>query len=163
MKMPLVFAALTALFWGLYGPSLGQSRGALGSPFKPYLLIGVAYLVLGVGGGIAGMLWKGDSFTFAGSGSMWGLIAGALGALGAFTLTLAMFSGGSSFPHVVMTIVFGGAVSVSALTALSAGSRPSAGLLIGMLVTLVGLGLVAYHTPHAPPPARPSTAASGHE
>lgn len=151
MRLPLIFAALTALFWGLYGPSLGQSRGALGSPFKPYLLIGVAYLVLAIGGGLAGMVWKGDSFDFSGSGTTWGLLAGALGALGAFTLTLAMFSGGSSFPHVVMTIVFGGAVSVSALTAVATGGRPTSGLWLGMAVTLVGLGIVAYNTPHAAP------------
>lgn len=154
MKLPILFAVLTALFWGLYGPSLGQSRGALGSPFKPYLLIGVAYLVLGIGGGLAGMLWKGDNFDFSGAGSMWGLLAGALGALGAFTLTLAMFSGGSSFPHVVMTTVFGGAVTVSAVTAVLSGGRPSSGLWLGMAVTMVGLGIVAYHTPHAPPTTR---------
>jgi hypothetical protein len=155
MKMPILFAALTALFWGLYGPSLGQSRGALGSPFKPYLLIGVAYLVLGIGGGLAGMMWKGDSFDFGGAGSMWGLFAGALGAAGAFTLTLAMFSGGSGFPHVVMTIVFGGAVSVSAATSVLTGGKPSPGLWLGMVVTLIGLGIVAYNTPHAPAPTRP--------
>ena len=42
MKNPVLFALLTALCWGLYGPVLGQARSALASPFKPYLAIGVA-------------------------------------------------------------------------------------------------------------------------
>ena len=42
MKLPIVFAVLTALFWGMYGPALGQARAGLGSPFKPYVAIGVA-------------------------------------------------------------------------------------------------------------------------
>ena len=44
MRYPVLFALLTALFWGLYGPALGQARSALLSPFKPYVAIGFAYL-----------------------------------------------------------------------------------------------------------------------
>src|SRR4051812_30251030 len=116
MKYPVLFAILTAIFWGTYGPVLAESRTFLKSPFKPYVAIGIAYLVWGIGGGLLGMLYKGDDFSFSGAGVRWGLIAGSLGAFGALTLTLAMFSGGK--PYVVMPIVFGGAVTVSALTAL---------------------------------------------
>ena len=28
MKLPVIFALLTALFWGMYGPVLGLSRQA---------------------------------------------------------------------------------------------------------------------------------------
>ena len=113
MRYPILFALLTALFWGLYGPVLAQSRSMLLSPFKPYVAIGGAYLVWGILGGLVGMWFKHDSFTFTGSGTMWGFAAGSLGAWGALTLTLAMFTGGTGMPHVVMPIVFGGAVTVS--------------------------------------------------
>src|SRR6187402_1492132 len=93
---PIIYAALTALCWGLYGPTLAQSRTYLKSPFKPYVAIGVAYLVWGIVGGLVGMAYKKEAFNFTGAGMGWGLAAGTLGAWGALTLTLAMFSGGST-------------------------------------------------------------------
>lgn len=167
MKYPVLFALLTALCWGLYGPALGQARSALLSPFKPYLAIGVAYLIWGIGGGIVGMLYKGDAFTFSGQGNLWGLIAGTLGAWGALTLTLAMFSGGAAMPQVVMPIVFGGAVTVSAITSIvsSHGTvKTSPWLWVGVVGIFISILLVAYNTPHAgphpPPGAKPPGAAS---
>jgi len=71
MKYPILFALLTALCWGLYGPVLAQARSALLSPFKPYVVIGVAYLIWGILGGLIGMWFKNDSFSFSGAGSMW--------------------------------------------------------------------------------------------
>src|SRR5690606_25322645 len=85
-------------------------------PFKPYVAIGVAYLMWGILGGLIGMWYRNDAFSFTGAGSLWGLIGGSLGAWGALTLTIAMFSGGK--PHTVMPIVFGTAVTVSALAAI---------------------------------------------
>ncbi len=163
MKYPVLFALLTAFFWGFYGPALGQARSALLSPFKPYLMIGIAYLVWGVGGGIAGMLYKGDSFALTGSGTLWGFIAGTLGALGAFTLTLAMFSGGTAIPQVVMPIVFGGAVTVSAFAAVWATRgqvETSPWLWVGVAGIFLSILLVAYHTPHAVPHKPPAQSAA---
>lgn len=161
MKYPVLFALLTALCWGLYGPALGQARSALLSPFKPYVAIGVAYLVWGIGGGIAGMLYKGDAFNFSGSGSLWGFIAGTVGAWGAFTLTLAMFSGGTAMPQVVMPIVFGGAVTVTALVSAwvaRAEVRTSPWLWVGVVGMFICIVLVAYNTPHAAPHQPPAAA-----
>ena len=76
MKYPIIFALLTALCWGLYGPVLGYSRSQLASPFKPYVAIGIAYLIWGVLGGLIGMYFKGDDFSFSGAGAKWGMIAG---------------------------------------------------------------------------------------
>jgi len=160
----LVFAALTALFWGCYGPALALSRTGLGSPFKPYFLIGVAYLAISVAGGALGMAIKGDVFSFTGAGAVWGFAAGSLGALGALSLTFAMFSGGSRVPHVVMSIVFGGAVSVTALITLlrlrqhGESHHTSPWLWIGMLVVAVGTILVTLNTPAERPPGQPSSA-----
>lgn len=153
MRYPILFALMTAVFWGLYGPALGQARSALLSPFKPYFAIGVAYLVWGVVGGMIGMRLNADSFAFSGPGITWGFVAGTLGAWGAMTLTLAMFTGGTAMPYVVMPTVFGGAVTVTALVSLAQlqGRAVSPWLYIGILIVGIGIVIVAYNTPHAPP------------
>lgn len=160
MKYPVMFAVLTAIFWGTYGPVLAESRTFLKSPFKPYVAIGIAYLVWGIGGGVLGMLYKQDNFSFTGPGALWGLAAGSLGAFGALTLTLAMFSGGK--PYVVMPIVFGGAVTVSALVSVwkdYGHVQVSPMLWVGVIGIVVCATIVAYNTPHVPP-AAPAKAAS---
>lgn len=167
MKLPILFAVLTALFWGCYGPALALSRGALGSPFKPYAMIGVAYLLWAIVGGVGGMAYKGDAFSFTGAGVRWGFIAGSLGAWGALTLTLAMFSGGNKAPHVVMPIVFGGAVTVTAIVGLlrEQGALAEVGehqwLWVGVVLVACGAVIVAIHTPQeAPRPAPPAAASA---
>jgi uncharacterized membrane protein len=166
MKLPVIFALLTALFWGLYGPVLGLARAAEQNPFKPYLLIGVAYLIWGVLGGAAGMAYTKAPFAFSGSGVTWGFIAGSLGAFGALTLTLAMFSFvGKPRPEIVMPIVFGGAVTVTAISNLvlsrqQAGAHsPSVWLWVGMVIVAAGIVTVAYNTPHVAPPKKTSATA----
>ena len=165
MKLPVIFALLTALFWGLYGPVLGFARAAENNPFKPYLLIGVAYLVWAIVGGAAGMAYTKAPFAFSGAGLTWGLISGSLGAFGALTLTLAMFSfEGKPRPEIVMPIVFGGAVTVTALTNLaisrnSPGAHPtSPWLWIGITGMAVCIVIVAYNTPHVAPKKSAPTA-----
>lgn len=158
--LPIVFAVLTAIFWGTYGPVLAESRTFLKSPFKPYVAIGIAYLVWGIGGGVIGMLYKKDNFSFTGPGALWGLAAGTLGAWGALTLTLAMFSGGK--PYVVMPIVFGGAVTVSALVSVwkeSEHTTVNPLLWVGIAGIVICAAMVAYFTPHAAPPSSKSSPA----
>lgn len=157
MRYPILFALLTAVFWGLYGPALGQARSALMSPFKPYFAIGIAYVVWGVAGGLAGMRLNGEAFSFSGPGVGWGFIAGSLGAWGAMTLTFAMFTGGTAMPYVVMPIVFGGAVTVTALVSAVQARAASPWLWLGIAVVAIGIVLVAYNTPHVAP-ARPGPA-----
>ena len=151
MRYPILFALLTGLFWGLYGPALAQARSALASPFKPYFAIGIAYLVWAIVGGLVGMRLNADTFAFTGSGMSWGFAAGSLGAWGALTLTLAMFTGGTAMPHLVMPIVFGGAVTVSAVVALSQAESVNPWLWAGIAVVGIGIVMVAYNTPHAAP------------
>ena len=64
--LPFVFALGTAMCWGLYGPTLGVARLADvdHSPFKPYVGIGIAYVIIAVVGGLIGMWYKGDNFVF---------------------------------------------------------------------------------------------------
>lgn len=157
MKYPILFALGTAICWGLYGPTLGKARAADLSPFKPYVSIGVAYLVWAIAGGLIGMWYKGDTFSFTGSGSAWGFAAGTLGAWGAFNLTLAMFSGGGAMPHIVMPVVFGGAVSVAAIVSVvSMGGTEKANpmLWVGIIGMAICIIIVASNTPHAAPPGK---------
>lgn len=163
LLFPVMFALATALFWGLYGPVLAKARTAEGSPFKPYVMIGIAYLVIGVLGGVVGMKLNGDSFSLSGAGVKWGLAAGALGALGALTLTYCMFTGGNRVPHAMMPIVFGGAVAVTALySILSSGGRLHATpmLWVGIVGMLVCVVIITTNTPHPAPPAKPSAPAA---
>lgn len=166
----ILFAALTAFFWGVYGPALGFARSGAKppspdywSPFKPYLFIGLAYLVWGcIGGAIIMKAVFNDTFSFSGShqaAAKWGFLAGSLGAFGALTLTFAVvnaFKAGSS-PALVMPIVFGGAVTVTAITTyILISGNPNlhvewVPLGIGMVLVLVGIVLVAKYSPHAPP------------
>ena len=115
--MPIVFALLTAACFGLYGHALAEARAGLQSAFKPYFAIGLAYLVWATVGGSIGMRLNGDEMSFGGAGLTWGFITGTLGAWGALTLTLAMFTGGTAMPHIVMPIVFGGAAIMAGLGA----------------------------------------------
>ncbi len=158
--LPIIFAMCTAICWGLYGPTVANARSPekLWSPFKPYVFIGVAYLVLACGGGLVGMKISNDSTTFSGPQSpaaIWGFAAGTLGAIGALCLTSAMLSfTGPPKPQLVMPIVFGGAVSITAIVSiiqLRAASTVSPWLWVGMVTVVIGIVLVAYNTHHGGP------------
>ena len=158
--IPIVFAMCTALCWGLYGPTVANARSVTKewSAFKPYVFIGVAYLVLACGGGLLGMKLNNDPPSFTGTQSpaaIWGFAAGTLGALGALCLTSAMLSfQGPPKPQLVMPIVFGGAVSITALVSVLQSRdafSASPWLWVGMAAVIVGIVLVAYHTPHGGP------------
>lgn len=180
MLIPILFALGTAIFWGCYGPTIGNAQTPRvdgrpllppdgWSPFKPYVFIGVAYLVIGIIGGLVMMKVKGDSFSYTGTHfapAKWGFLAGTLGAFGALCLTTAMMtSRGNAL--LVMPIVFGGAVSVTALVSawmLRGHTTISPMLWLGMLLVAVGVVTVAMNTPHghgAPKPA-PSDASTPH-
>ncbi len=175
MLVPILFALGTAVFWGCYGPTIGNAQaprvdGApLWSPFKPYVFIGIAYLVIAIFGGLVMMSLKGDSFNFTGvhfATAKWGFLAGLLGAFGALCLTSAMMtSKGNAL--LVMPIVFGGAVSVTAIVSmikLHAGTNVSPLLWVGMALTVAGVVLVAMNTPHghaATKPAAPAILSDG--
>ncbi|MGD9855094.1 MAG: hypothetical protein AB7U20_09115 [Planctomycetaceae bacterium] len=171
MLVPIVFAAMTALFWGAYGPALGNAQTRVAPPegwssFKPYMFVGLAYLVLGVGGGVLGMMAKGDTFSYAGEHFLpakWGFLAGAVGALGALSLTTAMMTSKGN-AALVMPIVFGGAVTVNALISafrFRGHTNLSPMLWLGMAIVAVGIVIVARNAPHqAPKP--PSSAGDAH-
>lgn len=181
MLIPILFAVGTAIFWGCYGPTIGNAQTPRvdgrpllppegWTPFKPYVFIGIAYLVIAIAGGLMMMKVKGDSFNYTGTHfptAQWGFLAGTLGAFGALCLTTAMMtSRGNAL--LVMPIVFGGAVSVTAIVSairLYGHTTISPMLWIGMLLTVIGVVIVAMNTPHAhaPAPVKTTTQAESSE
>jgi len=166
MLIPILFAIGTALFWGCYGPSIGNATAPkvdgrpLWSPFKPYVFIGLAYLVIAIIGGLIMMKVKGDNFDYTGrqfATAKWGFIAGCFGAAGACCLTAAMMlSRGNAL--LVMPIVFGGAVSVMAIVSvvrLGSSVTISPYLWIGLALNISGVVMVAKNTPHGHGPVHP--------
>ncbi len=153
----IVCALLVALCWGMYGPTLSNARSPSKEwgPFKPYVFIGVAYLVIAIIGGSLMMKFAfNDNFDFTGKyypAMKWGFLAGCLGALGALALTFSLTKAGGQ-PAYVMPIVFGGAVTVNAIAAYlkfqDADISPM--MWVGMMLVAVGICLTAYHTPHGP-------------
>ena len=165
--LPVIFAICTALCWGMYGPTIGNAQSKMWSPFKPYVFIGIAYLVLAIIGGLIAMQIKGDTFSYSGAHfapAKWGFLAGCLGALGALFLTSAMMtSKGNAL--LVMPIVFGGAVSVTAVFSawrLRGHVTISPMLWVGMALVIAGVIIVARNTPHghAKPAASPDSHAT---
>lgn len=163
--LPVIFALCTALCWGMYGPTIGNAQSKMWSPFKPYVFIGVAYLVLAIAGGLGAMYFKGDTFSYSGEQfppMKWGFLAGLLGALGALFLTSAMMtSKGNAL--LVMPIVFGGAVSVTALYSVFVkfkGQPIDYRLWLGMALVVTGVILVAVFTPHGHGSKKPDQAAA---
>ena len=147
-------------FRDLHGTVLGHVRSddrkrpiEMWSPFKPYVFIGIAYLVLAIIGGLIAMQIRGDTFSYSGAHfapAKWGFLAGCLGALGALFLTSAMMtSKGNAL--LVMPIVFGGAVSVTAIFStwkLREHVTISPMLWVGMALVIIGVIIVARNTPH---------------
>jgi hypothetical protein len=122
-----VFALCTALFWGTYGPLLKSGHEAMGADhgrMRPFICVGLAYLLVAIIGPIVAMYGLGvdrgeglfHHWTFR--GIVWSTIAGAVGALGAFTLLIALGAGGPTSALYVMPIVFGCAPVVSSLTSM---------------------------------------------
>lgn len=167
LLIPILLALGTALCWGMYGPAIANARSTgkppEWSPFKPYVFIGVAYLVIAIIGGLVAMKLKGDTFHFSGTHAAarnWGFIGGSLGAAGALFLTSAVvYSKGNT--ALVMPIVFGGAVTVNGLVSwnkfrTNTDITISSYLWVGMALVFAGVVLVAINTPHGPPKKKPA-------
>ena len=163
--MWLAFALMTVATWGLYGiflhtGQLGMADPALGR-YKAFLFVGIAYFLTAVLAPLAILLIKGAAWSLPVKGMTWSLLAGLVGAAGAFCVLLAFGAGGT--PPVVMTIIFAGAPNVNAIVAISL--HPPAGgwkgiplpFFAGILLAAIGGGLVTLYKP-APSPKPAITA-----
>lgn len=162
----LFFALVTVGCWGLYGAFLHSGQTGMQDPvhgrYKAFLCVGIAYFLTAVLAPLAVLLLKGASWTFAPSGVLWSLLAGIVGAAGAFSVLLAFGAKGS--PAVVMSIVFAGAPVLNAIYSLAL--HPPAGgwaklplpFVLGIALAAVGGCLVSLYKPA--PAKRPAPTAS---
>ena len=159
----LVFALMTVVSWGLYGVFLHTGQLSMADPvsgrYKAFLFVGVAYFLTAVLAPLLVLKLSGAAWTFPAKGMAWSLLAGTVGAIGAFCVLLAFGAKGS--PAVVMSIVFAGAPIVNALASIA--MHPPAGgwssfrwpFVLGMVLAAVGGCLVTLYKP-GPPPAKPA-------
>jgi drug/metabolite transporter (DMT)-like permease len=159
----LAYSLMTVLAWGLYGVFLHTGQTSMGDPvngrYKAFLFVGVAYFITAVLAPLAMLIFAGASWNLPARGVWFSLIAGIVGAAGAFGVLLAFGAKGS--PAVVMSIVFAGAPVINA--AVSLWVHPPAGglqsirwqFLAGILMAAVGGCLVTLYKP-GPSPAKPT-------
>ena len=152
----LAFSLMTVVSWGVYGILLHTGQMAMGDPingrYKAFLFVGVAYLLTAVLAPLVVLMANGASWQMPGPGIVWSLVAGVMGAVGAFCVLLAFGAKGS--PAVVMSIVFGGAPVVNAIVAVAL-HPPAGGLagvqwpfVLGILMAAAGGCLVTLYRPH---------------
>ena len=156
----LIFALITVFSWGVYGVFFHTGQMGMQDPvngrYKAFLFVGIAYFLTAVLAPLGLLMVKGASFSFPAKGLWWSLIAGIVGALGAFAVLLSFGAKGN--PVVVMSIVFAGAPIVNALYAILthppqggwAGINPK--FYLGILLAAVGGFMVSRYKPAAPVP-----------
>ena len=112
----IFFALMTVASWGLYGVFLHMGQVGMGDPvngrYKAFLFVGIAYVLIAVLAPAALMIANGSDWTFPTAGWTKSLVAGAVGAVGAFCVLLAFGKGGQ--PAVVMSIIFAGILLAAA-------------------------------------------------
>ncbi|NNC86905.1 MAG: hypothetical protein HKN82_00435 [Akkermansiaceae bacterium] len=173
----LIFALMTVICWGLYGIFLhagqvGMADRELGR-YKAFLFVGIAYFITAVLAPLIVLVMSENmSWSMPPKGMWLSLLAGILGAIGAFCVLLAMGAGakGGMSPAVVavsvMSIIFAGAPIVNAIVAMIL-HPPKGGVgaipvpfLLGILLAALGGFLVTKFKPNpAAAPKKPEAAA----
>jgi hypothetical protein len=159
----LVFALMTVLSWGVYGVLLHKGRGnmpmaaeAPHASLKAFLFVCIAYTLIGLAAA-ALLKLRGSNWSFTGGGIKWSLIAGTAGAVGAFTLVLALGAAAPIYKGAaaaaVMPIVFAGAPIVNTIVAMAL-HPPEGGIkglpvpfILGCVLAACGAFLVAKYAP----------------
>ena len=116
MKLPfvLLFTAMTAAFWGVYGILLHQGTEQLGhSSLRAFIGVGIAYFLIAVLVPLGLLSRKPEKGYWSMGGTLLSLFAGTVGALGALGVILAVAFKG--MPIYVMPIVFGAAPVINTL------------------------------------------------
>jgi hypothetical protein len=163
-----VFALMTVLSWGVYGIFLHMGQVGMKDPingrYKAFLFVGLAYFLTAVLAPLLMLLVRGADWNYPKGGMAWSLIAGIMGAIGAFCVLLAF--GAKGVPSVVMSIVFAGAPIVTAVVRLIQ-HPPAAGwgsikpqFYLGIALAALGGCLVSLFGPTASAPAKLPPAAT---
>ncbi len=162
----LLFAFLTVVSWGVYGVFLHNGQTNMGDPvngrYKAFLLVGVAYFLVAVLAPLAMLKASGATWSFPAKGLWWSLIAGVVGAVGAFGVLLAFGAAPKPVPvyvPVIMSIIFAGAPIVNAFVSMAT-HPPEGGMSaipwqfwLGLVLAASGGALVTKFKPGAAGPA----------
>ncbi len=163
-KMPfvLLFTAMTALFWGVYGILLHQGTEQLGhSSLRAFIGVGVAYFLIAVLVPLALLSSKPEKGYWSMGGTLLSLFAGTVGALGALGVILAVAFKG--LPIYVMPIVFGSAPVVNTLVTSwlnKSFSQIKPTFVVGLILVALGAVGVLVNKPAKAVPAKSEIAVS---
>lgn len=159
----LIFTLMTVFSWGVYGVFLHTGQVGMQDPvngrYKAFLFVGLAYFLVAVIGPFLMLVLSGADWKYPVAGMSWSLIAGVMGAIGAFCVLLAF--GAKGAPTVVMAIVFAGAPVVNAIVSLC--QHPPAGgwggiswkFWCGILLAAAGGCMVSLNKPAPSLPVKP--------
>ena len=150
----LAAIAMAAACWGMYGPVLHHGRELMHSALRPFVCVGVAYFVIAVLAPLAVLFRQGEKGAWTSTGVAWSLFSGAMGAIGALGVILALSFGGK--PIYVMPLVFGGAPVVNTLLTAAmnrAFNQIKAPFLAGLILVISGAVTVLVFKPQ--PQAKP--------
>ncbi len=159
--LPLVlsFVLLTVVSWGVYGPVLHHGQIAMGisdpatgkvvpSRWLPFICVGLAYFLIAVLVPWVKLMFWGERGQWTRRGTLYSLVAGAVGALGALGVILAFNYGGS--PLYVMPLIFGGAPVVNTVFSMILGKtfrQVRLPFLVGLALVVAGAALVLVYKP----------------
>ena len=149
LGLVVAFTLMTVLSWGVYGPTLhrGQMHMA-GSRWRPLICVGLSYFLIAVIIPTLLLTQWNEPGQFTVTGSIWSLLGGAAGALGALGIIMAFNFGGK--PIFVMPLVFGGAPVINTFVGvIQAGnySQLRAGFFAGLIVVMAGAVTVLIFAP----------------
>jgi hypothetical protein len=151
----LAFVLLTVVSWGVYGIFLHNGQTKMQDPanglFKAFLFVGAAYFLVAIIAPFLMLVLRGANWKYPIDGMGWSLVAGVVGAIGAFGVLLAFKAGG--VPPVVMALVFCGAPIVNAFVSIIQ-HPPEGGLgsiryqfWLGIVLAAIGGFLVTRYKP----------------
>jgi hypothetical protein len=182
MTWLLFFAFLTVFSWGVYGVFLHKGQVGMADPnvgrYKAFLWVGIAYFFVAVLGPLVMLRLYGKAgdtnfFAYPSSGWQWSLIAGSVGAIGAFGVLLAFGAAPGATPPeraayvpVVMSIIFCGAPIVNAFVSMYMAHGPAGShfeikpqFWLGIILAAGGGSLVAFYKPEPVKPPGTAVAA----
>jgi uncharacterized membrane protein YeaQ/YmgE (transglycosylase-associated protein family) len=161
----LAFALMTVVSWGVYGILLhtGQieMRDPVNGRYKAFLFVGIAYFLTAVLAPIALLVVRGATWSMPTTGMTWSLLAGIVGAIGAFCVLLAFGAAPKptvAYVPVVMSIIFAGAPIVNSVVATTKDhnwGNVRLPFVLGIVLAAIGGALVTLYKPE-PKPHGPS-------
>lgn len=144
----LPFVILTIICWGNYGPLMHHGQDYMKDALRPFIGVGFAYFLIAVLFPAAILKISGEKGHWSFGGTLFSLIAGGVGAVGALGVIMAFTFKGQ--PVYVMPLVFGGAPIVNTIVTIAMAknfdkvSRP---FLLAILTASLGAAGVLYFKP----------------